>query len=323
MTIATQSIHPSDLWRGYWGIQVLHAGQILGLFELLREAKTVEEISGELHLERRYIELWCEAAVDFHLVEREGERFRAPEMYLEWLQRSGGFTQSHLQLSARMNETLRAVFGGRALPEPPISLRLLLQKNLQANYQWTFQEAASAHPRVNDILTRAGRVMEVGCGVGYGLSHLRNYHPKLELFGLESDYECAQEAERFTKAVIHVGEFPAERFSRDFDLIVCFRSLTASSDPKRLLQECAKLLHPSGFIVLGSEFQDEQDRRKGRARSKGERLAYNILAGEFLVNSYTRESLCALVNEVGLKVEREVEAPDWATPLLICSRAQT
>lgn len=321
MTIATQSIHPSDLWRGYWGIQVLHAGQILGLFEVLKEARTVEEIAGVLNLERRYIELWCEAAVDFNLVETDGERFRAPELYLEWLQRSGGFTQSHLHLSQRMNETLRAVFGGRALPEPPISLRLLLQENLQANYQWTFQEAALAHPGVNEALNRTGRVMEVGCGVGYGLSYLRNLHPNLELFGLEADYECAQEAERSTKAVIHVGDFPAERFSRDFDLIVCFRSLTASTDPKRLLSECAKLLHPSGFFILGSEFQDEQDRRKGQARSKGERLAYNVLAGEFLVNSFTREGLRALAGEVGLKVEREVEAPDWATPLLICSRS--
>lgn len=320
MTIATQSIHPSELWKGYWGIQVLHAGQILGLFEALTEARTPSELATLLHLEIRYTELWCEAAASFGLIDEDSGRFQAPTVHQDWLRRSGGFTQSHLQLSQRMNETLRAVFGGRALPEPPISLRLLLQENLQANYQWTFQETASAFPKIGEILNRASRILEVGCGVGFGLSYLRNFHPNLELFGLESDYECAQEAERTTKAIIHVGEFPAERFARGFDLIVCFRSLTASSDPKRLLTECVKLLDSDGLFILGSEFSDESDTRKGEARSKGERLAYNLLAGEFLVNSFTRESLKVLADEVGLQVEVELDAPDWATPLLVCSR---
>lgn len=322
MTIATHSTHPSELWRGYWGIQVLHAGQTLGLFEVLQEPRTCQELATLLHLEPRYIRLWCEAAQSFGLVEEHEGRFQAPAAHLDWLQRSSGFTHSHLHLSERMNETLRAVFGGRALPEPPISLRLLLQENLQANYQWMFQEAVESQASLGQILQKHARVLEVGCGAGFGLSILRNFHPNLELFGLESDYECAQEAERATKAIIHVGEFPAERFSRDFELIVCFRTLTASSDPKRLLSECAKLLHPKGLLLLGSEFSDEQDKRKGEARSRGELLAYNVLAGEFLVNAFTRDALRKIVAEVGLSVMAEVDAPDWATPLFICGKTK-
>jgi SAM-dependent methyltransferase len=321
VTLATQSTHPSELWRGYWGVQVLQAGQTLGFFEALESPKSAAMLATERHLERRYVELWCEAAVSFGLLEKDGTAYQTPPHYNDWLLRSTGFTQSHLHLSRRMNETLAAVFGGRALPEPPISLRLLLQESLQANYQWLFQEAASASPAVHACLCSESRVLEVGCGIGFGLSYLRDYHPTLELFGLEEDYECAEEAERSTKAVIHIGELPGERFKREFDLIVAFRTLTASKDPKQLVTECAHLLKPEGLLILGSELSDENSERKCGARLQGERLAYNVLAGESLIRSYSISDIRALLEDCGLRISHHIKAPDWATPAFICTTA--
>lgn len=315
-----QSTHPSELWRGYWGVQVLQAGQALGLFQALVEPKSAEALAQELQMEIRYIQLWCRSAMEYGLLVETDGRFQTPDHCKEWLLRSGGFTQSHLHLTRRMSETMHAVFGGRALPEPPISLRLLLQENLQANYQWLFQEATQNCTKLESILGGDSRVLEVGCGVGYGLSYLRSFHPNLELTGMEVDYECAQEAERSTKAVIHIGELPKEKFSRSFNLIVCFRTLSASSKPAELLRECAGLLAPDGVFLLGSEVTDEDRRRKCKARLSGERLAYNILAGEALVNDYSRSELVKLLDSCGLQLVNEIAAPDWATPVFICER---
>lgn len=319
VTLATKSTHPGELWRGYWGIQVLQVGQTLGLFEAFQEQQAVDRVARERGLEERYLQLWCEAAESFGLVEKVENEYRTPPEHHQWLVRSRGFTESHIHLSRRMNETLHAVFGGRALPEPPISLRLLLQENLQANYQWMFQEAAQAWPALAETLSGSSRVLEVGCGLGFGLSYLRDFHPALDLVGLEPDYECAQEAERTTKAVIHVGDFPAERLSKSFDLVVCFRALTASPDPQRLLKECSQLLNPRGLFLLGSELEEPCETRKDPARCRGERLAYNVLAGESLLNSFSHPELLDLLAGAELELQQEIAAPDWATPLFLCT----
>lgn len=315
-----ETTHPSELWRGYWGIQVLHAGQSMGLFQALSQPNSVGALAQQLQLEPRYLQLWCEAAESYGLLERRDDKYVTPDTCGEWLHRSGGFTQSHLHLSRRMTETMQAVFGGRALPEPPISLRLLLQESLQANYEWLFQESTQAWPPLEKILTGENRVLEVGCGVGYGLSHLRTFHPNLELVGLEVDYECAQEAERATKAVIHISESPGNRFGRPFNLILCFRSLSAAAEPEKLLRDCAETLAEGGVFILGSEVTDIDNQRKSGPRLQGEKLAYNILAGEALVNEYSREELKTLLSNSGFELKKEVDAPDWATPLFICER---
>jgi len=300
---------------------VLQVGQQLDLFDAFLEAQSAEETATTLNLEKRYVELWCQAAASFRLLEKRDGKYQTSETYRDWLLNSKGFTQTHLHLGRRMNETISAVFSGRALPEPPISLRLLLQEHLIANYNWLFAEASRVCPALGKVLAEGNRVLEVGCGVGFGLSYLRDFHPHLELFGLEADYECAEEAERSTKAVIHVGEFPAERFAGNFDLVVNFRSVTASPDPKRLLSECASLLKKDGLLLLSSEMTDESERRKSQSRVLGERLAYNVLAGPSLVNSFTRNELAACLESGGFKVEAELSAPDWATPTFVCSPA--
>lgn len=311
--------HPSELWHGYWGIQVLQAGQALGFFEALREKKTIQALAKCLNLENRYTEMWCEAAHSYQLLDLDDGHYGLPEHCKEWLLQSQGYTQSHIHLSRRMNETLRAVFGGRALPEPPISLRLLLQENLQANYRWVFQTASDQSARLNTILSGPGRVLEVGCGVGYGLGHLRSFYPQLELFGLETDFECAQEAERSTKSIIHIGELPGERFARGFDLVVCFRTLSAAKEPERLLKECAELLNPDGVFILGSELADKDENRKSTPRVQGEKLTYNILAGDRLINSYTQAELEQMLKKSGFADFSTIDAPDWATPVFVCS----
>ena len=271
-------------------------------------------------MEERYVQLWCESAESYGLLEAVEGGFRTPEVHSEWLKYSKGFTHTHLHLAQRSNETLGAVFGGRALPEPQISLRLLLQENLQANYRWLFSQVVEAVGELEKKLRSGGRALEVGCGAGFGLCYLRDFYPNLELFGLEADYECAQEAERTTKAVVHVGEQVGSRFSKGFDLIVCFRSLSAVSEPARLISECARLLTPDGFFLIGTETEDEAAERKSQARIQGERLAYNILAGEHLKNTFTKDELESILGDSGLKIRAKIAAPDWATPAMVCVR---
>ncbi len=311
--------HPSSLWEGFWGIQLLHAGQSLGLFEALAEPLGSAELAEKLHLEPRYTENWCVAAVACGLLSQQDTRFQTPPDLRDWLSGSRGFTESHLHLSHRLNETFQAVFAGRALPEPPVSLRLMLGDSLLQNYRWVLETVPTQVPGFAEALQRAHRTLEVGCGIGVGLGVLRSHYSQLDLYGLEADFDCAREAERATRAVIHIGETPGDRYAKPFDLVFCFRALASAENPEQLLSECAKILSPEGWLILGSEVQDRAGVRKSSARSLGELFAYQMLAGAANVNFFTREQLIEMIDRCGLQVEAEVEAPDWGTPLYMCS----
>lgn len=315
--------HPSGLWDGFWGIQLLHTGQSLGLFEALSQPLSSGELAEKLHLEARYTAVWCAAAEAHGLLRESGGRYGTPPELRQWLTDSRGFTESHLHLSGRLNETFQAVFAGRALPEPPIGLRLMLSESLLQNYRWMFQTLPEQLPNFAAALQNGSRLLEVGCGLGLGLGVLRARLPHLELYGLEADFECAREAERSTRAVIHLGELPGDRYGKSFDLVVCFRALALSGQPERLLAECAGLLSPGGWLVLGTELQDRDGQRKSSARSLGELFAYRLLAGETEVNFFYREQLLEILDGLNLTLEAEVEAPDWGTPLFLCSRSRT
>lgn len=320
MSPSVSQRHPAGLWEGFWGVQLLHTGQTMGLLDALDHARTAEELAAHLKLELGYTELWCRAAAAAGLLEELEGRFQTPETLRDWLRKSRGFTESHLHLSQRLTETFQAVFSGRALPEPPISLRLMLAESLLQNYRWLYEEVPISHPAFARALSQAGRVLEVGCGIGLGLGVLRSHYPQMELYGLEADFECAREAERSTRGVIHLGDHPGERFAKPFDIVICFRALAASAQPETLLGECAGVLDQGGWLVLGTEWQDQGGQRKSSARALGELFAYQVLAGVSEVSVFTREGLIGMLNRHGLDVEAEVPAPDWGTPLLLCRR---
>lgn len=292
----------------------------MGLFEALSQRRTAAELAAHLRIELRYTELWCRASTAAGLLEHQDERYQTPESLRDWLHLSHGFTESHLHLSQRLSETFQAVFAGRALPEPPISLRLILSESLLQNYRWIFETVPVTEPGFAGALREATRVLEVGCGIGLGLGVLRSHFPQLELYGLEADFECAREAERATRAVIHLGDSPGDRFGKPFDIIVCFRALASSPQPQVLLAECARALSDGGWLVLGTELQDQGGERKSSARSLGELFAYQLLTGVDEVNVFTRDELVGLLDQLGFDVEAEVPAPDWGTPLILCRR---
>lgn len=315
---SAQATHPGALWDGFWGIQLLHIGQTLGLFEALEEGQTPAELAKGLGLEARFTKSWCRAAAKLGLLAEQDGSFSTPADSRDWLHDSRGFTTSHVHLASRINETMEAVFHGRALPEPPIALRLVLQQSLQRNYQWLYQEVTQEVPEFGAHLQSSTKVLEVGCGLGLGLMELRSQYPSLELYGLEADYECAREAERSTRAIIHIGEQP--RFETTFDVVVSFRSLALFSEPSTILKDCFDKLNPGGWLVVGSEMESKDDKRKSAARSSSEKFAYELLAGDSKLKFLDRLELRKILDEVGFLIAAEIDGPDWGTPLFLCTK---
>lgn len=95
---------------------------------------------------------------------------------------------------------------------------------------------------------KPGRLLEVGCGAGHLLAKLRGLGWKVE--GQEVDPKAAENAKNSYGIAIHLGELEEVGFSDDsFDTIIMNHVIEHIHDPIALLNECHRILRPSGILV--------------------------------------------------------------------------
>jgi SAM-dependent methyltransferase len=102
-------------------------------------------------------------------------------------------------------------------------------------------------------LLRLGDVLDVGSGDGAAANALAPYCRSLTCIDTSSRMiEAARERlSRFTHVRSQVADVHALPFAADsFDAVLVFHTLTYAEDPARALKECARVLRPSGRLVL-------------------------------------------------------------------------
>jgi SAM-dependent methyltransferase len=101
--------------------------------------------------------------------------------------------------------------------------------------------------RIERLIGRRGRILDVGCGSGGALFALRERGP-WELWGLESDDGAAAKA-RASGLNVHTGDLLASEFSPGtFDLIRMGHVIEHVLDPVATLQRAFALLRPGGVL---------------------------------------------------------------------------
>lgn len=103
------------------------------------------------------------------------------------------------------------------------------------------------------IPSKAGRILEVGCGRGLFGAQLKQRTPTLSLWGLELDPKAALEAKAHFDNVI-IGDISEilksdHLQSQRFDVIVCNDVLEHTVNPEEILQALKKHLSPGGVLV--------------------------------------------------------------------------
>ncbi len=122
----------------------------------------------------------------------------------------------------------------------------LLEAEHVARYSW-----AAA-------LVRDKRVLDAGCGTGYG-SVLLAQAGAAEVVGVDIDADALEVARRslpesVTLETADVLALPAEL--GEFDVIVCFEVIEHTDEPDRVLDQLAGTLRPSGILVISSPNRD-------------------------------------------------------------------
>jgi SAM-dependent methyltransferase len=130
--------------------------------------------------------------------------------------------------------------------DPELMRGQLLEAEHLARYRW-----AAA-------LVEGKRVLDAGCGTGYGAELLARAGAG-EVVGVDLDEEVIEAAKKAaaaaaTYATADLRELPAEL--GDFDVVVCFEVLEHLDEPENALDRLVVALRPDGVLVVSSPNRD-------------------------------------------------------------------
>lgn len=102
----------------------------------------------------------------------------------------------------------------------------------------------------------ARRILDLGCGTGYGTAELAAAHGGVwAIDRIAPDREARHPAARFIRA--DAGAIPL--LSRAFDLVVSFQVIEHLTDPGPYLDTIARLLAPGGVALLSTPNRQKSD----------------------------------------------------------------
>jgi len=126
------------------------------------------------------------------------------------------------------------------------------------NIHLPYDQPVQVHHRVVACLahkhTPQGRVLDVGCGLGYTLQELRRLNPGLSLHAADTDEVCL----RLTRAKVadvttirmRQGCFDVESLGSGYDACILSHVLEHLPRPLESVQKLLSILNPGGHLIL-------------------------------------------------------------------------
>lgn len=146
-----------------------------------------------------------------------------------------------------------------------------------------------------------GRLLDVGCGLGFLLSALP---ASWEKHGVEVSRFAARHASQWGE--IHVGNLEGAGYSADyFDVVVMYHVIEHLEDPVSAIVEVHRILKPSGILLLGTPDFDSGCARRFKQN-------YRLLKDPTHVSLFTNESMHRFLRDHDFAIDR-VEYPFFET----------
>jgi CMP-N,N'-diacetyllegionaminic acid synthase len=146
-----------------------------------------------------------------------------------------------------------------------------------------------------------GRIVDVGCGLGFLLSGVSDGWEK---HGVEVSGFAAERAGQY--GTIHHGDLASAKYPSDhFDVVVLHHVIEHVDEPLDLLREVLRIIKPDGRLVLGTpDFDGAMARRFGEK--------YRLLQDPTHVSLFTNESMHRALRDAGFVIDR-VDYPFFET----------
>jgi SAM-dependent methyltransferase len=146
-----------------------------------------------------------------------------------------------------------------------------------------------------------GRVCDVGCGLGFLLSALREGWRK---YGVEVSTYAARQAQEW--ANVHVGPLQEAGYPDGyFDLVVMYHVIEHMADPLSAIREVCRILRPGGVLLFATPDFDSGCARRFKQN-------YRLLHDPTHISLFTNDSAHRFLRDHGFVIDR-VEYPFFET----------
>ena len=137
-----------------------------------------------------------------------------------------------------------------------------------------------------------GRILDIGCGLGFLLSGLKSEHEK---YGVEVSKFASEHAGQWGK--IFTGTLEEAEFEDEyFDAIVIHHVIEHLEDPISVIIEIKRILKSGGILLLGTaDFDSACARRFGQN--------YRLLHDPTHISLFTNESMHRFLRDHGFKID--------------------
>ena len=170
--------------------------------------------------------------------------------------------------------------------------------------------------RIEELLPREGRVLEVGCGHGLFTNLLAVASPGRSVLGVDPAPAKIQVAEQAGSALPNVSYrhgYIADVAEDGFDAVAILDVLylLPPADKQDVVRRCFELLRPGGVLILKTN--DTAPRWKYRITVLQEQAmtGLRLTMGGYGLHFYSRDQNAALLRESGFTVERIVSLNSW------------
>lgn len=268
-TRTDQLNHLTRMCVGFLGVHVLAVGLRLDLFaaaDWADEGVEPRELSLWLGLEQRWVEAWCRAAHSHGFLEWCDGHYRlAPHMDTLLLHDEhelffGGIPQALVQAGWEEIPRWDSLFAGLGeAAGVSAGLGRLWSEMGRPGYHKLIAGILPRLPSLHGILQAGGRLLEPGCGTGYGLACLAQAFGRLHTVGVEPLTELVKQGRALLadrgldhRVQLRAGTCESMCFAGEFDVVLLKQTLRVIADGKRMpaLAACRRALRPGGWLVL-------------------------------------------------------------------------
>ncbi len=260
-----------------------YVGSKNGLFKLMdgRGAMTVQDVVSASGLNARYLEEWLKGMAAAEILDYDPQRqtFALPPEHAYFLNSEGtdhfmtGLYERVVSLLGVAPQVAGFFRDGGGIPfsEYSAEFHSISDKMNRGNYELRLPTVwMDEMPAVRDRLTRGGRGLDFGCGVGRPSIALAKAFPKSKFVGIDSHAGSIQTAQRLAREEGVEGRvsFLHQRIDdfadgQKFDFISACDCVHDLEDPLGTLKKINALLAPDGtFFVIEPKVSDKLEENK-------------------------------------------------------------
>lgn len=213
MSDITVSQQLEKVWGYYDGLYasyLISIGVECGLFEAMegRKAVSASELAAKLGLHEPYIEVWCQTAYRFELLDVDSESKYVMQPHLDEilvdkssLRYQGAFFRFHVESAHGLLSNIPEYYKSGetiGLPEMSADLGRPLMNALHKQYS-LFLNQLSDQDRLKKKLIQPFKLLDIGCFSGGFIIKLAQEYPHAFFWGIDSDSYVINTAEKQIK----------------------------------------------------------------------------------------------------------------------------